>query len=114
MQIDIQSRGFSLTDSLISYAQRRLLFAMSYCSGHVNRAVIRLSDINGPRGGADKRCHIQIVLAGIPDVVVEDTEVDLYAAIDRAIERARRSVFRRVDRQLTLLKQRKPLVLDAE
>ncbi len=114
MQIDIQSRGFSLTDALLSYAERRLLFAMSYCSGHVNRVVVRLSDINGPRGGADKRCHIQVVLAGIPDVVVEDTEVDLYTAIDRAIDRARRTVFRRVDRQLTLLKQHQPLVLDAD
>lgn len=114
MQIDIQSRGFSLTDSLLSYAQRRLLFAMSYCSGHVNRVVIRLSDVNGPRGGADKRCHIQVALAGIPDVVVEDIEVDMYAAIDRAIDRARRTVVRRVDRQFTLLRQREPLVLEAE
>ena len=114
MQIDIQSRGFSLTDALLSYAQRRLLFAMSYCSGHVNRVVIRLSDINGPRGGADKRCHIQIALAGIPDVVVEDTEVDMYVAIDRATDRARRTVVRKVDRHLTLIRQREPLVLDAE
>ena len=114
MQIDIQSRGFSLTDSLLSYAQRRLLFAMSYCSGHVNRVVIRLSDVNGPRGGADKCCHIQVALAGIPDVVVEDTEVDMYAAIDRAIDRARRTVVRKVDRNFTLLRQRKPLELDEE
>lgn len=114
MQIDIQSRGFSLTDALLSYAQRRLLFAMSYCSGHVNRVAIRLSDVNGPRGGADKRCHIQVVLAGIPDVVVEDTEVDLYTAIDRAIDRARRTVVRKVDRQLTLTRQHEPLVFDAE
>ena len=114
MQIDIQSRGFSLTDSLLSYTQRRILFAMSYCSGHINRVVIRLSDVNGPRGGADKCCRIQVALAGIPDVVVEDTEVDMYDAIDRAVDRARRTVVRRVDRQLTLLKQREPLVFDVE
>ena len=114
MQIDIQSRGFSLTDALLSYAQRRVLFAMSYCSGHVNRVVIRLSDVNGTRGGADKRCHIQVALVGIPDVVVEDTEADMYAAINRAIDRARRTVVRKVDRQLTLIRQREPLVLDAE
>jgi len=114
MQIDIQSRGFSLTDALFGYAQRRLLFALSYCSGHVNRVVIRLSDINGPRGGEDKRCHIQVVLAGIPDVVVEDTEVNLYDAIDRAIDRVRRTVVRKVDRQLTLSRQPEPLLINAE
>ena len=114
MQIDIQSRGFSLTDALFGYAQRRLLFALAYCSGHVSRVVIRLSDINGPRGGADKRCHIQVVLAGIPDVVVEDTEVNLYAAIDRAIDRVRRTVVRRVDRHLTLSRQPEPLLINTE
>lgn len=114
MQIDIQSRGFSLTDALHGYSQRRVLVAMAYASGHVNRVVIRLSDINGPRGGADKCCRIQVALAGIPDVVVEDTEVDMYDAIDRAVDRAKRTVVRKVDRQLTLLKQREPLVFDEE
>lgn len=114
MQIDIQSRGFSLTDALFGYAQKRLLFALSYCSGHVSRVVIRLSDINGPRGGSDKRCHIQVVLAGIPDIVIEDTEVNLYDAIDRAINRVRRTVVRKVDRQLTLSRQPEPLLINAE
>jgi len=112
MQIDIQSRGFSLTEALLNYAQRRLLFSLAYCNGHIKKVVIRLSDINGPRGGADKRCHVQVMLTGIPDVIVEDTEVDLYNAIDRAIDRARRTVVRKIDRQLTLLKHRSPLVFE--
>ena len=100
MQIHIQSRDFSLTESLLGYAQQRLIFAMAYCSGHVKRVVVRLSEINGPHGGAGKRCHIQVVLAGIPDVVIEDTQVDLHSAIDHAIARAKRTVVRQVDRQL--------------
>jgi ribosomal subunit interface protein len=114
MQIDIQSRGFTLTNALLTYSQRRVHFAMAYISSHVNRVAIRLSDVNGPRGGADKCCRIKLALAGIPDVVVEDTEVDMYAAIDRAIDRARRTVARKVDRQLTLHRQHEPLVFDAE
>ena len=114
MKIDIQSRGFSLTEALHNCTQRRLHFSMSYCSDHINRVVVRLSDVNGPRGGKDKCCHIQIILAGISNVVVEDTEVDMYAAIDRAIDRARRTVARRVDRQLTLIRQREPLAFNVE
>jgi len=34
-----------------------------------------------------------------PDVVIEDTEMDLYAAIDRAADRAGRTVGRRLSRQ---------------
>ena len=99
MQIDIQARNFSLTDALRSHAERRLRFALTCCDDHIQRVVVRLSDINGPRGGADKRCHLQVVLAGLPDVVIEDTEADLYVAIDRATDRAGRTVGRRLARQ---------------
>jgi len=114
MQIDIQSRGFSLTDALLKYSEQRLLFSMSYFSINIKRVVIRLSDINGPRGGTDKRCHLQVVIPGLPDVVVEDTEADMYAAIDRAMDRARRTVARKLDRQQTLLKQCPPFFLEEE
>ena len=99
MQINIQARNFSLTDALRSHAERRLRFALTCCDDHIQRVVMRLSDINGPRGGADKRCHLQVVLSGLPDVVIEDTEADLYVAIDRATDRAGRTVGRRLARQ---------------
>jgi ribosomal subunit interface protein len=114
MQIDIQARDFSLTDALRSHAERRLHFALSCCDDHIQRIVMRLSDINGPRGGADKRCHLQVVLKGLPDVVIEDTEADLYVAIDRATDRAGRTVVRKIDRQQTLSKQGRPLELDRD
>jgi ribosomal subunit interface protein len=99
MQIDIQARQFPLTDALRSHAERRLRIALTCCDDHIQRVVMRLSDINGPRGGADKRCHLQVALTGLPDVVIEDTEADLYVAIDRATDRARRTVGRRLARQ---------------
>ena len=99
MQINIQARHFSLTDALRNHAERRLRFALSSCDNHIRQVVMRLSDINGPRGGADKRCHLQVMLTGLPDVVVEDTEADLYVAIDRATDRTRRTVGRRLARQ---------------
>jgi len=108
MQIDIQARDFSLTDALRSHAERRLRFALTCCDDHIQRVVMRLSDINCPRGGADKRCHVQIVLAGLPDVVIEDTEADQYVAIDRATDRAGRTVVRRINRQQSLLRQGRP------
>lgn len=99
MQIDIQARNFTLTNALRGYVKRRLSFALSTRDDHIQRVKVRLSDINGPRGGEDKRCHIQVVLPHLPDVVIEDTEEDLYAAIDLAVDRAGRTVGRRVTRQ---------------
>jgi putative sigma-54 modulation protein len=98
MRIDIQARGFELTAGLCAHTVRRLHFAFSWASGGVRRIIVRLSDINGPRGGNDKRCRIQIPLAGSQHVVIEDTEADLYVAIDCAAERAERTVARRLRR----------------
>lgn len=105
MQIDIQARNFSLTDALRNHAERQLRFALTCCDDHIRRIVVRLSDINGPHGGADKRCHLQIMLNGLPDVVVDDTETDLYVAIDRAADRAGRTVVRKLNRQHAILRQ---------
>lgn len=99
MQIDIQAREFCLTDALRNHIDRRLKFALSNHDEHIHHVMVRLSDINGPRGGEDKCCHLQVVLSGLPDVVIEDTETDLYVAIDRAAERAGRTVTRRITRQ---------------
>jgi putative sigma-54 modulation protein len=101
MQTDIQSRGFTLTDAIQNYTVRRLRYAVSFASEYIQRVTVRLSDINGPRGGADKRCHLVVTLENMPSVVIEDTESDLYVAIDRATERASRSVARHLERKHT-------------
>ena len=112
MQIDIQTHKFTLTDALRSYAEQRLRSALTSSDHYIRRVVIRLSDINGPRGGTDKHCLLQVMLNGLPDVVIEDTETDLYLAIDRATSRAGRTVVRKIDRQQTLLKQGHPIKPD--
>ena len=98
MRIDIQTSEFSLTDGLREYTERRLQYALSWASDDLRKVVVRLSDINGPRGGNDKRCRIQVPFRGGADVVIEDTESDLYLAIDRAADRAERAVARRMER----------------
>jgi len=98
MQIQIQTRGFRLSDGLRSHAERRLRFALGTAGDRVQRVVMRLADENGPRGGVDKRCTIRAILSGAPTVVIEQQETDLYVAIDRAVSRAGRGISRRLDR----------------
>jgi len=100
MQIDILSRELALTESLRSHVKRRLWFAMSRFQGRGLRIKVRLSDVNGPRGGVDMHCHLHICVAGLPDIDVEDTEANLYAAVNRAAERAGRTLQRQLARNL--------------
>lgn len=98
MQIDIQALNLSLSASMRGHIERRLGFALSTHDDHILRVIVRLSDINGPRGGEDKCCQIQVVLPHLPDVVIEDTEAEMATAIDRAADRAGRTVARRLAR----------------
>jgi len=98
MQIDIQAKGFRLTEGLRTQAERRVRFALGATSSRVRSVVMRLQDENGPRGGVDKRCTIRANLPGGPPVIIEHQEADLYVAIDRAADRAGRAVSRRLER----------------
>lgn len=99
MQVDIQSTGFTLTAGIRAYFMKRLTDDLNHGDGHVTRVIVRLSDINGPRGGVDKRCFIEVRLKHAPALVIEDTEADLYLAIDRATERAGRAMERSLARK---------------
>lgn len=99
MQIEIQARDFSLTSALRSHIKRRVGYAFSSYQHYIEYIDVRLSDINGPRGGSDKRCQLHIVLPNHTNIIVMDTEPDLYVAIDRATDRARRAVARKIVRQ---------------
>jgi ribosome-associated translation inhibitor RaiA len=96
MQIAIQARGFPLTEALKNHVHIRLGFNLSHAARRIRRVGIRLSDLNGPRGGVDKRCLVEVRLDGLSPVVIEDIEPDMYTAIDRAVGRAARTVMRRL------------------
>jgi ribosome-associated translation inhibitor RaiA len=98
MQIDIQARGFELTESLRDHCERRLLFALGSAGSKVRGASIRLSDQNGPRGGSDKRCTIRAILYGTPPAVIVQDGADLYVAINQAANRLARTISRRTER----------------
>lgn len=98
MLIQIHADGFALTDGLRDHITRRLAFALNHGRDVVSRIVVRLSDVNGPRGGPDKRCGIEVRLKGASAITVDDTQTDLYVAIDRATDRTGRTLDRRTAR----------------
>jgi len=73
MQINVQALNFDLTPALRQHTERRLHFALGRASGQISRLTVRLSDLNGPRGGEDKRCLLRITLTGAPTLPIEST-----------------------------------------
>ena len=98
MHIDIQTRGFTLTEGLRSHCERRMRFALGPSSSRLSAISVRLTDVNGPRGGVDKRVIIKATLPGAPPVVVGHDEPDIYVAIGRAADRISRTLSRKLQR----------------
>jgi len=88
-----------LPRSLARLARRRLEFALGRFGAHVGSLTVRMADLNGPRGGVDKHCLVEIRLTSTPRVIViQDTDVEPEVAIGRVAERAARVVARAVNR----------------
>ena len=113
MRMTIQASGFDITSALRSYVEQRLGTALGWARHHLRKLAVSLSDINGPRGGVDKRCKIQLRLAGGRDIIIDGVEADLYAAIDRAADRADRAVVKQVERTRQFAHTRLPAPQEA-
>lgn len=96
MRIDIHTSRLSLTPELRERIQRRASFALSRLGSRVARVEVHLADINGPRGGVDKRCRLLIYLDRGAAVTVERLDGDLMVLIDRCFATATRAVHKRV------------------
>ena len=105
MLIDTRAIGFAMTDAILAHVEARVESALGPFSRWVLRATVRLEDVNADRGGADKRCSIVVALRRHDIRVAEATNEDLYAAVDKAANRIRRSVRRASKRRLAIARR---------
>jgi putative sigma-54 modulation protein len=98
MNIEFRDRGIEVRELTRAHARRRLEFALSRFGGDVGSVLVRFEDVNGPRGGADMRCAIQVAGPRIGTLVTDATDTSLVAAIDRAADRIGRTMRRALER----------------
>lgn len=75
-------------------AEHRVRFVMRRLAWMVSRAQVQLSDVNGPRGGVDKRCRVLLKSDRRSVLVISATASDWGAALDTALARASRLLVR--------------------
>ena len=84
MQVIFESRHHDGSE-LREQAVARVRFAMRRLSALVPRAKVRLSDVNGPRGGVDKRCQLALSTVGAGEVVITTLAQDWRTALDLSL-----------------------------
>jgi ribosome-associated translation inhibitor RaiA len=93
MQVLFKSRHPQAID-LRDLTERRVRFVLRRLGWLVPRAEVHLSDVNGPRGGIDKRCQVELRTDGAGSVVVVAVASDWRTALDSALARASRFLMR--------------------
>ena len=101
--MDIVGMNFELTPAIAAHVESRVGAAVEGIAGtKVQGIMVRLGDLNGPRGGQDKVSRIVVWPHKDKPVLARAVHRDLYRAIDEAAFRLREALRRRVHRRMTL------------
>jgi hypothetical protein len=94
MRIDIRpSAGWS--DASVALARQRLEFALGRFASRVRSLTVRLTHVDGQRGGPDKKCLIAVRLTRPRRMIaIEEVDTDHNVVVSRAAERTSRAVSR--------------------
>jgi ribosomal subunit interface protein len=101
MEMTVHGLNFDLTTAILEHVRQRLASGLSYYAPRVQRIAVRVSDVNGPKGGPDKQCRLEVVAEGIGPLQVDEVDEDLYRAVDRAVVQLRRRMAREYGRNHT-------------
>lgn len=98
MQLRIHGHHLDVTEPLEGHINARFQTALDQLDHMVREVTIRLEDLNGPKGGLDKRCHATVHLRSGSTVVVEEVQPDIYAAVSLVADRVKQVVGRKVEK----------------
>jgi putative sigma-54 modulation protein len=97
--VDVRAVGVALGDDEREHIGHKLAMKLAKFGTMVERASVRVEDVNGPRGGIDKVCRVKVVLFGLPTVVIEQADEAQHAAVDGALARTDIAVARSLARR---------------
>ena len=95
MIVNIQSHQVELDKAIEAHIRRKLTLALSRMEQNITAISIHLTDVINQKGCPETHCYIQISIIDLPDIIIEDTQTDLYFAIDRVIQKASHSLARK-------------------
>lgn len=84
MDVEIRFLHIEPSDALRDHIERRVGFALRRFSDRIRSVTVRVVDLNGPRGGIDKECRIEVKAVAKGRLHVRARRPDAYDAIGEA------------------------------
>ena len=98
MEIKIFDGPIKTSDAQHDYIMTKVGAAAGRLKDATCAIEVRLTDLNGPKGGVDKQCSIVVTPPGLPTLRVAEQATEYYAAIDAAAATLRTSLARSLER----------------
>ena len=109
MPIAIRSGVFRIDADLRETVETRVRQRLRRYARRISEVRVWLDDANGPRGGIDRTCRIQVELFSAGTATVESRAATVYAALAGAIEQTKTTIDRTLKRRRTRARfQRRP------
>jgi ribosomal subunit interface protein len=98
MKIETRTRGVYAPE-LDRHVEARLRRVLGRFAHRVRHVGVVLRDLNGPRGGEDTHCRVQLHLRPAGLIVAEDVRETALEAVASAADRARRRLNKTLERR---------------
>lgn len=103
MKVEVRFHAVAPSPDLVDEVTRQVHFHLSRFAREVEQVWVKLSDVNGPRGGVDQRCQVQVRGPRI-ESTVEAMSADPTSAADLALERCAATLGHSVGRSRAALR----------
>ncbi len=94
MKIDIQAKQLKLGQTFKHNVKVKIRRLFQHNMDQINRIDITVADVNGPKGGPDKECKVNVSVGGGPNILVSTREASAYKAVTQAIKKASQTLRR--------------------
>lgn len=99
MDIEVRATNFGLESGVKDYIHRRLMMSLDPFDGRVGKVDVIVTNLHGRNHVRELQCRIHAKIHHATDVLIEQIDADLVAAIDMAAGRLKRTVRRHINRR---------------
>ncbi|MBI1347321.1 hypothetical protein GC163_13660 [bacterium] len=99
MRLNLTWKGVAKTPAVDRLLEHKLHYALDRFGHWVQSVDLAMEDMNGPKGGIDKRCRMAVSIPRHRSVVVDGRGEDLMAVVTDVIDRAATALSRVRDRR---------------
>lgn len=107
MNIILHAVNFELEPEERARLTERTALVLSRFAPRIDRVRVRIEDLNGPKGGVDHRCQVDLRVRRGDSIVVEALDLDPFSALDGALRRVQRKIRRDIARRVASRRDRR-------